>query len=91
MVYSTEWPVLYKWVILGEESGDRVYLRYLDLFLEFHSWEYPCKSLGEHSLTTPWWSLEEDIVPTCCGYEERSLGMFLADDMREVHSSYVQL
>lgn len=78
---GSEWSVLYKWVVLGEESCDGIYLGYLNLFFELHIWEYTRKCLSKHRLTASWRSLKEDIVPTSSSYEEGSLSMFLPDYM----------
>ena len=68
-----------------EESRHRVDLRELDLLLRLHSREYPCECLREHSLSTSWWSLHDDIVSACGSDDEGSLRLLLSVNSREVY------
>ncbi len=83
MVHFAKWPREYERMVFREESGDRIYLRYIDDFREIHIREYSGKGFRKHGFSGAWRSFHEDIVPTCSRYRQSPFGMLLSDYMLE--------
>lgn len=85
MVDDTKWPLSDNRHISCEESCDGVYLRELDLFLEFHRWEDTSECFRKHRFPRSWRTLHEDVVSASCCDEEGAFRLFLAMDRCEVY------
>lgn len=84
MMYYSKWSIYNEGDISREESGYGIYFWEFNLFFEFHIRKYSCHSFCEHSFSTSWWSLHENIMTSSCCNEKSTFGMFLSYYIRKI-------